>query len=250
MVAQTYPMSIYFNAILTLQGIIVILLFSRRNVIISRGESMKPQLKLDHYTEFPTISIPKETFEQRPKVTEIDKEGPEVIQDAKHFLWMVTQQEEVTALGQHKQSERERDSHGKKLANKIHDLSRKIILYVKYPEDAAMLLAIWAEYRSKKETSNYLLKSFDANPYHTVKFLKCYLPTAHLGGEAINIKDFNIEKYNLIAEVIDAAKIYETLSQFFKFKAQEIDDIVPVTPLDRDLAHKFMRLHVTAKDKS
>jgi hypothetical protein len=211
---------------------------------------MKPQLKLDRYTEFPTMSIPAEKFQQLPTVPEDDKEGPDIVQQAKHFLWTLTQQEEVTNLGQHKSTERERDSYGKKLANKIHDLSKKVELYVKYPEDAAMLLAIWAEYRSQKETSGYLLKSFDANPYNAIKFLKCYLPTAHLGTDTIAVKDLDIVKYNLIVKIVDVIKIYETLTNLFKFKAQEIEDIVPVTPLDRDLAQKFMRLHVTAKDIS
>jgi hypothetical protein len=235
---------------LILVGTIIVLLFSRRNVNISRGDSMRPQLKLDHYTDFPAVSIPAETFEQQPKATEFDKEGPDIVQDAKHFLWTVTQQEEVTALGQKRATEKDRDSHGKKLASKIHDLSKKVTLYVKYPEDAATLLAIWAEYRSKKETSNYLVKSFDANPYNAIKFLKCYLPTAHLGEEVANIKDFDTVKYNLIAEVIDVTKMYETLSKLFKFKAEEIEDIVPVTPFDRDLATQFLRLHIKTKGVS
>jgi hypothetical protein len=211
---------------------------------------MKPQLKLDHYTEFTAQSIPAEMFQQQPTSAEFDKEGPDIIRDAKHLLWMVTQQEEVTNLEQHQQSERERDAAGKKLADKIRDLSKNISIYETYPEEAAMLLAIWAEYRSKKETSNYLAKSFKDNPSKAVHFLKCYLPAAHQGKETAAIKDLDIQKYNLIAQVIDAEKLYETLSQFFKFKAQKFDDIVPITPLHRDLANKFMRLHVKARDSS
>ncbi len=208
---------------------------------------MKPQLKFDQYTEFSAPPISLETTSRRIPASEKKKEAPDIIRDTKQFLWMVTQQEEVTNLGQHNQLEKERESLGKKLADKIRDLSKNINLYEEYPEEAAMLIAIWAEYRSKKETSSNLLKSFNDNPYNALKFLKCYLPTAHLGTETVTTKDFDIAKYNLIAEVIDTEKVYETLSRLFKFKAEEIEDIVPVTPYDRDLAHQFMRLHIKAK---
>ena len=196
------------------------------------------------------MSAQAETFEKQPKGTELNKEEADIVQDAKRFLWTVTQLEEVTVLGQKMATEKDRESHGKRLANKIHDLSKKATLYVKYPEDTATLLAIWADYRSKKETSSYLLKSLDANPYNAIKFLKCYLPTANLGDDVANVRDFDAEKYNLVAQVIDTTKLYEALSTLFKFKAQEIEDIVPVTPLDSDLAHKFMRLHINTKSPS
>jgi photosystem II stability/assembly factor-like uncharacterized protein len=234
---------------LTLIGIIFVLLFSHRNVNISRGESMKPQLKLDHYTEFPGLPIQRETIAKQPTATEMDKEGPDIIFGAKSFLWMVTQGGEV-GLEQPGLSEKERNSLGKKLANRIHELSKKGNLYVKYREDAAMLLAIWAEHRSKKETNNYLVKSFDANPFNAVKFLKCYLPTAQLGREPPTIKDFDLGKYDLLAEVVETGKVYETLTKLFKFKAEEIEDIVPVMSFDRELANQFMRLHVKAKGVS
>jgi hypothetical protein len=238
------------TTMLILIGTVFVLLFNRRSVNISGGVPMKPQTKLDRYTEFPQIPRESEKIKQEPTITERDKEGPEIIIDAKHFLWMVTQQEEVTNLEQHKQSEKDHNSQGKKLADKIYKLSKKFNLYVKYPEDAAMLLAIWAEYHSKKETSSYLIKSFDDNPYNAIKFLKCYLPTAHLGIEIAAVKDLDLTKYNLMAEVISTEKVYETLSKIFKFKAEEIEDIVPVMPSDRDLANQFMRLHIKAKGLS
>jgi hypothetical protein len=207
---------------------------------------MKPQLKFDRYTEFPTTSVPPATIAQQPTVTEMDKEGPDIIFGAKSFLWMVTQQEEADQE-QPKLSEKERNSLGKKLAAKIHDLSKKGNLYVKYPEEAAMLLAIWAEYRSHKETSNYVVKTFETNPYNAVKLLKCYMPPTKLDGKVPSAEDFTVKQYDILKEAVDADRVYETLSKLFKFKAEEIEDIVPVMPSDRDLAYQFMRLHVKTK---
>jgi hypothetical protein len=169
-----------------------------------------------------------------------------IINAAKQFLWTLTQQEEVTHFGVQQQNEKEREVLGKKLADKIRDLSKKDNIYESYPGDTAIMLAIWAKYRSKKETSSYLLKTFEKNPYNAIKFLKCYLPTVHLSTDVVSVKDFDINKYNLISKVVDTVKVYETLARFFKFKAREFDDIVPVTFHDRDLANKFMRLHISS----
>jgi photosystem II stability/assembly factor-like uncharacterized protein len=227
-------------------GIISVLLFSRRSVKISGGESMKPQPKLDRYTEYPVKPITPETLRKEPTVSERDKEGPDLILGAKNFTWMATPTEEIEEE-KPKLSEKERHSLGKKLADRIRELSKKGELYLAYPEDTPMLLVVWAEYRSLKETSNYLIKSFESNPYKAIKFLKCYLPRVKFGEEAPPTRNLTIKEYTNMAKVIDTNKLYETLAKLFKFKAEKIEDIVPVMPEDRDLANQFMHLHIRAK---
>jgi hypothetical protein len=207
---------------------------------------MKPQEKLDRYIEYPTKPMTPEAMRKEPTVSERDKEAPDVILGVKNFMWMASQKEEIDQE-QPRLSEKERYSLGKKLANRIHELSKKGNLYLKYPQDTPILLAIWAEYRSRKETSNYLIKSFASNPYEAIKFLKCYLPPAQFGIEAPSTRDFTIKEYNYLIKVIDTDKLYETLAKLFKFKAEKIEDIVPVMPEDRGLANLFMRLHIRAK---
>ena len=210
---------------------------------------MKPQTKLDRYTEFPQMLAESEKIKQEPTVTERDKEGPDVIFGAKSFLWMANQKEEIDQE-QPKLSEKERHALGKKLAARIHELSKKGNLYVKYPEDVSGLLGIWAEYRSRKESSSYLTKTFETNPYNAVKLLKCYLPPVKFGEKATSIENFTMKEYNSLVKVADTDKVYEALTKLFKFKANKIEDRVPVMPSDRDLANQFMRLHITAKGLS
>jgi len=207
---------------------------------------MKPQTRLDRYTEFSQMLRESEEIKREPMVTERDKEGPDVIFGAKSFLWMAKQKEEIDQE-QPKLSEKERQALGKKLAARIHELSKKGILYVKYPEDASRLLAIWAEYRSRKETSGYLIKTFETNPQNTVKLLKCYLPPVKFGERAPATGNFTMKEYNNLVKVVDTDKVYEALTKLFKFKANKIEDMVAVTPSDRDLTNQFMRLHITAK---
>jgi hypothetical protein len=177
---------------------------------------------------------------------EKNKEGAAVIFAAKSFMWMVTQAE-LTAEGPKGLSEKERQSLGKKLAAKIHDLARKENIYLKYPQDAPMLLSIWAQYSSRKETSNYLEKSFEANPYNAIKLLRCYLPAAQPGREPPPAEAFTMAQYASVAEVIETDLIYAALTKLFKFKAETIEDKVPVVPADRNLAFQFMRLHINTK---
>jgi hypothetical protein len=207
---------------------------------------MKPQTKLDRYIEFPQMLRESEKIQQERTITERDKEGPDVILGAKSFLWMANQKEEID-LEQPQLSEKERQSLGKKMAAKIHELSKRGNLYVKYPEDVSRLLAIWAEYKSRKETSSYLIKTFETNPQNIVKLLKCYLPPVKFGEKAPATGIFTMKEYNNLVKVVDTDKVYEALTKLFKFKASKIEDMVTVTPSDRDMANQFMRLHITAK---
>jgi len=180
---------------------------------------------------------------------ERDKEAPDVIFGAKSFLWMANQKEEIDRE-QPNLTEKERQALGKKLAARIHELSKRGNLYVKYPEDVSRLLAIWAEYRSRKESSSYLTKTFETNPHNAVKLLKCYLPPVKFGEKALSTGNFTMKEYNNLVKVVETDKVYEALTKLFKFKADKIEDMVPVTPNDRDLTNQFMRLHITAKGLS
>ncbi|MGD0780270.1 MAG: hypothetical protein ABR954_05765 [Dehalococcoidales bacterium] len=207
---------------------------------------IKPEEKPAPLIETPKTPAPPEKIVPHPTLIEKDKEGAAVIFAAKSFMWMATQQEK-TAEGQAGLSEKERHSLGKKLAAKIHDLGKKEILYIKYPEDTPMLLSIWAEYASKNETSNYLTKTFELNPYNAIKLIKCYPPAAQPGQELPSAADFTMAQYDAISEVIDPDNIYAALSKVFKFKAETIEERVPVSPADRNLAFQFMLLHIKTK---
>ncbi len=207
---------------------------------------MKPQTKLDRYTEYPQMLRESEKIKQEPTIMERDKEGPDIVFGAKSFLWMAKPKEEIDQE-QPKLSEKERQALGKKLAARIHELSKRGNLYVKYPEDVSRLLTIWAEYRSRKETSSYLVKTFETNPHNVVKLLKCYLPPVKFGEKAPATGNFTMKEYNSLVKVVDTDKVYEALTKLFKFNASNIEDRIPVTPSDRDLTNQFMRLHITAK---
>jgi hypothetical protein len=207
---------------------------------------VKPEEKPAPLIEIPKTPAPPEKIAPHPTLIEKDKEGAAVIFAAKSFMWMATQQEK-TAEGQAGLSEKERHSLGKKLAAKIHDLGKKETLYIKYAEDTPMLLSIWAEYASKNETSNYLTKTFELNPYNAIKLIKCYLPAAQPGRELPSAADFTMAQYNAITEVVDPDNIYAALTKVFKFKAETIEERVPVSPVDRNLAFQFMLLHIKTK---
>ncbi|MHB8105563.1 MAG: hypothetical protein ACYDG5_08545, partial [Dehalococcoidales bacterium] len=196
--------------------------------------------------EMPIAPAAPEKTAPHPSLMEKDKAGATVIFAAKSFMWMATQPDK-TDLTQTGLPEKERQSLGRKLATKIHELTRKQNLYLKYPEDAPMLLGIWAEYGSRHDTSNYLTKSFELNPYNAIKLIKCYLPAAQPGKEPPGAFDFTMVQYANVTEVVEPDNVYAALTNLFKFQADNIEERVPVAPSDRNLAFQFMRLHHEAK---
>ena len=183
----------------------------------------------------------------RPVTIEKGREGEAVVFAAKSFLWMTTA-EKGTDESQPTLSVKEQESLGRKLSLKIQGLARKENLYIKYPEDAAMLLNIWARYGSRDETSSYLAKSFKSRPENAIKLLKCYLPSAtQPEKDQPATADFTRDNYNSMAEVVDPDKVYAALTRVFKFKADTIEEKTPVKPDDRNLAFRFLRIHHQAK---
>jgi hypothetical protein len=163
-------------------------------------------------------------------------------------MWMLT--EGVAADGSKKAlSEKEEQTLGKKVADRIRELTRKENLYIKHPEDAAMMLRIWLQYGSREETNRYLTKTFSASPENAIRFLKCYLPAATPETPEPSADDFTRAHYDSIAEVVDPDKVYAALTKIFKFKVDTIEEKTPVRPEDRNLAFKFMRLHLQKKDE-
>jgi hypothetical protein len=191
---------------------------------------------------------PPEKAARRPPPTEKSKEGAAVVFAAKSFMWMLT--EGVGADGSKTGlSEKEEQSLGKKVADRIRELTKKENLYIKHPEDAAMMLRIWLQYGSRDETNRYLTKTFSANPENAIRFLKCYLPPASPEKPEPSADDFTRTHYDSIAEVADPDKVYAALTKVFKFKVDTIEEKVPVNPAERNLAFKFMRLHLQKKDE-
>ncbi|OGO17869.1 MAG: hypothetical protein A2Z15_06680 [Chloroflexi bacterium RBG_16_50_11] len=219
-----------------------------RRIKTTGTKPVKPKLRRDTVKEVPESLEPPEEAATRLPTIEKGKEGAAVVFAAKSFMWMLAEEkgtgEEQTGL-----SEGEQRSLGKKLAVKIQGLTRRENLYIKYPQDAAMLLRLWAQYGSRDETNRYLTNSFKSRPDNAIRLLKCYLPTAQTDKEAPSADDFTREHYDNIAEVVDPDKVYAALTKVFKFKVATIEEITPVKPADRNLAFKFMRLHLQAKGK-
>ncbi len=217
-----------------------------RRIQAPGAEPVRPQARPEPRAETPQAPAAPEKIAPHPSLMEKDKEGAAVIFAAKSFMWMTTQPEAPNGTPT-RLDEKERQSLGKKLATKIHDLTKKENIYIKYPEDTSMLLSIWAQYGSRNETSNYLIKSFEASPDNAIRLLKCYLPAAQPDKEPPSADDFTIAQYNSLSEVIDPDKIYAALTKVFKFTADNIEEKMPIKPADRNLAFQFIRLHINAK---
>ncbi|MBN1161534.1 MAG: hypothetical protein JXA17_06290 [Dehalococcoidales bacterium] len=191
---------------------------------------------------------PMEKEAMRPPPIEKSKEGAAVVFAAKSFMWMLTEGLGADG-GKTGLSEKEEQSLGKKVAERIRELTRKENLYIRHPEDAAMMLRIWLQYGSRGETNRYLAKTFSANPENAIRFLKCYLPPAEPGKPEPSADDFTRTHYDRIAEVVDSDKVYAALAKIFKFTVDAIEEKMPIKPVERNLAFKFMRLHLQKKDE-
>jgi hypothetical protein len=261
-------LTVFFLILIFLLGVVIFLIYRQKPIVLPvlairrqqppapppkikphGEEAARPQVTPEPRAETPIKPAEPEKAQPHPTLIEKDKEGATVIFGAKSFLWMTTQVK-ITEEGQAGLSDKERQSLGKRMATRIHDLAKKENLYLKYPQDAPMLLSIWAQYGSRNETNNYLIKSFELVPYNAIKLLKTYMPAAQPGREPTPAEDFTLAQYDNIGRVIDTDNIYAALSKVFKFRADAIEERVPVAPADRDLASQFMRLHYEAKDRN
>jgi hypothetical protein len=257
-----WPVALFI--VILLMGTVLILIFTGKipkfltiPLFVRRRERPPPIARVTDIEQArptptlrPTVGIPEkpkgpEKIEPHPSLAEKDKDAAAVIFAAKSFMWMTAPDATQAGL-----EEKERRSLGKKLAEKIRDVTKKENLYLKYPQDASMLLGIWSEYTSRNETSSYLAKTFELNPYNAIKLLKCYLPPTQPGQEPPAAEAFTIQQYKAVAGVIDPDIVYATLSKIFKFDISTIEEKVPVSPADRNLAFQFMRLHHEAKSQT
>jgi hypothetical protein len=261
-VATTFITPGYFHIIMlimvVLLGVVIALIYvpsskqliaSVRGVKPSVGPHRKfkmpgarPRVRPETEEEREPPKIPKEA-KARPATIERSKERAAVVFAAKSFLWMLAEGRE-TKNGKTWISEKEELSLGKKVADRIRDLTKRENLYIEHPEDAVMLLRIWAQYSSRDETNRYLTKTFAASPENAIRLLKCFLPPDK---EKPSADDFTRANYDSVAGVVEPDKVYATLTKVFKFKLDAIEEKIPVERADRDLAFKFMRLHLQIK---
>jgi hypothetical protein len=143
--------------------------------------------------------------------------------------------------------DKEREALGKKLAGRIHELSKNEPLYIKHPEDAALLLNLWAHYGSRDETNKYLTNSFKDRPENAVRLIKCFVPQGITPVTPGAADFFNRDSYRALAEVVDTDKVYAALTASSKFKPKGDKEAVRVNPADSNLISQFIHLHLQEK---
>jgi predicted KAP-like P-loop ATPase len=112
-------------------------------------------------------------------------------------------------------SEEEKQLEGM-LASRIKKFAEGQPIYIHSPKHAPFLLYVWSRI-SRKETDDYLKKTFLEDPINAITFLKCYLPGGappyHLG-----------EKYGDIVAIVDANAVYDALKKLYDLKAGDLQD--------------------------
>jgi hypothetical protein len=158
-------------------------------------------------------------------------------------MWISNGENGTTAAS----PDKERESLGKKLAERIREFSKKEPLYIRHPEDAALLLKIWARYGSRNETNKYLADSLKSRPENAVSLLKCFI-VPNGSAESANAGAFTVNNYQALAEVVDADKVYAALTRSSKYKHDITKETDRVVPADSNIISQFMRLHLQQKN--
>jgi hypothetical protein len=217
-----------------------------KNIAASLG---KPLADLKTRAETSKPSKPSEEKAIRPIAKEKASERETIAFAVKSFTWM-TNGKNITGGSQPGLSEKEERTLGKKLASKIQTLARKEPLHLKYPEDAAMFLNIWARYGSRDETKRYLTRSCRSRPENAIALLKCFLQVSDQPDVGTSgTREFTRSQYDSLAKVVDPDSVYAALTKLFKFKLDSIEDKVPVDPSDRAIAYKFQSIHLQVRGK-
>jgi hypothetical protein len=191
---------------------------------------------------------PGEDMAARLKEINAAKDGVSVSFAARSFLWLITTKGKDS--GQRILSAEEELSLGKKLATRIQALAKKELLYLKFPEDAALFLHIWSHYGSREETSGYLAKSLRKRPENAVKLLKCFLADigrADAGPAGKN--EFTRSRYDSLAEVVDPDSVYDALVKVYQHDIEPLPEDLSGVPRDRAIAYQFLRIYHQVKDE-
>ncbi|MFC1961605.1 hypothetical protein ACFLWN_00950 [Chloroflexota bacterium] len=123
---------------------------------------------------------------------------------ASAFLWMLTTDKNE---GNRFMSAAEERKLGNIIVSRIRDMAASRFLYREYPEDAALLLTLWARYGSREETNQYLTKAFQEKPENVIAFLKFYFPA--------EAEQLSGQQYQAIARIVDPAQVVASLSRLY-----------------------------------
>lgn len=189
-----------------------------------------------------TIPSPDEKHEVKPLQVK-SKDAQTIIFAAKSFMWLAGAENDTTDGI----PDKERKALGKKLAANIRELAKKEPIYVKHPEDAAMLLQLWARYGSRDETAKYMADSLKSRPENALRLLKCFIPQENQPGKPGDAGVFDLACYKALTGVMDADKVYAALTKASKFKLGGTKEAARMNPADSNLVSQFMNLHLQSK---
>ena len=190
----------------------------------------------------PVQPVPEEAAATNAPLTK-SKDAATIIFAARSFMWLSAAGTDAAP----ETPDKEREALGKKIAGKIHDLAKKEPLYLRHPEDAGMLLRLWARYGSNGETEKYLETALKSRPDNAIRLIKCFLTQGPSANKASAAREFNADNYRALAEVIDPDIVYAALNKAEKFKLKGSKEAPHIPAEDSALVSVFMHLHLQEK---
>ncbi len=130
---------------------------------------------------------------------------------------------------------------------RIKNMARDQILYKKSPEDATLLLHLWARFGSSDETNQYLTRSFQSKKENVIEFLKCYLPSSTgLEPDSPHGGKFNRIHYDSVAKVVNPDNVYKALKTLYGTRLDAMTRKEATASPENMITYQFIRIHFIA----
>jgi hypothetical protein len=253
-VVPGYLRAVIITAAILLLAVIALIIkrFTARPIRVAEGFSDRlGKLREGMATHYKDVNPPTahQGFEVRNSRTGTVEASQPLSFAAESFLWMTTAEEKEK--NRRLLSLEEEQALGKTLASRIQAIAKDQLLYLKFPEDVAVFLYIWAHYGSRDETDRYLTNSLQSRPEHVIRLLKCYL-NAPQGFEPFLTRqtDFSRTQYDALSEVVDPDEIYQALSRLYGPELDRLDDEALVNSSGKAIASQFARIHHQVKSEA
>lgn len=118
-------------------------------------------------------------------------------------------------------------------------------LYERYPQDAALLLNVWAMYGPVGACQEYVARTLEEHPERAITLLMAFLPTSYaMDTGASRLSDLEREQYDSVIRVIDPVNLVNAVNRAYPDVAEpgeyprSFDEFS-----DRTLAAQFLFVH-------
>ena len=140
---------------------------------------------------------------------------------------------------------------GKALAERVQGAAANTVIYKEYPDEARVLLSVWATFGSEKDVRDYLHKTVSQDRANAAELLKSFTGHAWSAASPVPHKaDFERQNYDSLAKFVDTDLLHGTLQGIYGDNLESSDyPRFEDRPVEERIARQFAWIHRKVKEE-